>query len=83
MTTGMLWLDDDRKRSVAEKVQRAADYYRNKYGAPVAEVHAHPRTLGDRPPAQVAGVRLVPDHTILPDHWWVLPGDPSTDHWGR
>jgi hypothetical protein len=32
MNIGMLWLDDDKKRSFEEKVKRAADYYREKYG---------------------------------------------------
>ena len=32
MDTGMLWYDDDRQRTLEEKVRRAADYYRHKYG---------------------------------------------------
>ena len=32
MNIGMLWLDTDRKRSLDEKVQRAAEYYQDKYG---------------------------------------------------
>ena len=32
MNVGMLWLDDDRKRSLDEKVNRAVEYYREKYG---------------------------------------------------
>lgn len=69
----MLWMDDDRKRTVVEKVQRAVEYYTGKYGQPVAEVHAHPITLGAGAPAAVGTVRVVSDHSILPDHWWVLP----------
>ena len=29
----MLWLDADARRTLDEKVQRAVDYYRQKYGA--------------------------------------------------
>jgi hypothetical protein len=32
MQTGMLWLDDDKRRSIEEKVRRAVAYYRDKYG---------------------------------------------------
>ena len=32
MKVGMLWVDTDRKRSLDEKVQRAAEYYQEKYG---------------------------------------------------
>ena len=32
MKVGMMWLDNDKKRTLDEKVRRAADYYRDKYG---------------------------------------------------
>jgi len=32
MNSGMLWLDTDKKRSLEEKVRRAAAYYEEKYG---------------------------------------------------
>ncbi len=32
MNAGMLWLDDDKQRPLEERVSRAADYYREKYG---------------------------------------------------
>ncbi len=32
MKTGMLWFDADTRRAFDEKVERAVDYYRQKYG---------------------------------------------------
>ena len=32
MNVGMLWLDDDAKRPLEEKVTRAVEYYEQKYG---------------------------------------------------
>ena len=32
MEVGMLWLDNDPRTPLTAKVQRAADYYRLKYG---------------------------------------------------
>ncbi|MGH2538528.1 MAG: hypothetical protein ACRDHL_14150 [Candidatus Promineifilaceae bacterium] len=32
MDVGMLWLDDDKRATLEQKVERAAEYYREKYG---------------------------------------------------
>lgn len=74
MDLGMLWFDDSR-RSLAEKVQRAADFYLSKYGQQATECHVHPRTLGPAAPAYVGIVRLVPSSTVVRDHYWLGVGD--------
>jgi hypothetical protein len=69
MNIGMLWRDDDNGSTLEQKVQRAADYYRKKYGtAPdtclvnIAMVPAETR---------VGRIRVQPTRAVLPNHFWV------------
>ena len=69
MKVGMLWLDDDKQVSLEDKVLRAADYYRDKYGqAPdLCLVNkaalAHERRVGQ--------IRVQPVKNVLPNHFWL------------
>ncbi len=69
----MLWFDDEKDTVLAEKVRRAAAYYRNKYGrAPnTCYVHGEPGTV--LPP--VDGIRLYHARHILPHHLWLGVAD--------
>jgi hypothetical protein len=82
MNIGMLWFDDDKQRQLDEKVARAAEYYRAKYGVQPTECYVHPLTLGDsgavtagEKAATAAGVRLRPSRTIIKNHFWLGVGD--------
>jgi hypothetical protein len=81
-TFGLLWFDDDATRSLADKVLRAAQRYRQKYGAAPDTCYIHPTMLngnGQGATAQVdgsaelaeAGVRVLPRRTVLPNHFWL------------
>ena len=74
MDIGMLWYDDDGKRKLDEKVARAAEYYRAKYGAQPTECYVHPGLLGEGQPAVAAGVRLRANRTIIKNHFWLGMG---------
>ena len=69
MNVGMLWLDDDGKRSLEEKVSRAVEYYREKYGRMPEMCLVNQGML----PAekQVGKVSVLPNGHILPHHFWV------------
>ncbi len=69
----MLWFDDEKDTALAEKVRRAAAYYRSKYGcAPnTCYVHGEPDTV--LPP--VDGIRLYSARHILPHHLWLGVAD--------
>ena len=78
MFTGMLWYDNDRTTTLAAKVQRAAEYYRRKYGAAPDTCVVNPAMLSE-PPLQ-AGATLAESQgaitvrasrTILPGHLWI------------
>ena len=69
MQTGMLWLDDDKRRSVDEKVRRAVAYYREKYGRQPDLCLVHKAALkGER---RIDAVQVQPARTVLPHHFWL------------
>jgi len=69
MDIGMLWFDDS-SRSFGEKVRRAADYYREKYGREPTLCLVNPQTWDDadtkKLPVEMRQARLV-----LPNHFWI------------
>ena len=68
----MLWYDNDKKRSLEEKVQRAADFYAAKYGRAATECYVHPSMLAPDGAVQTAaGLRLRPMRTIIKNHFWL------------
>ena len=69
MNIGMLWLDDDKKRPFAEKVQRAADYYREKYGRLPELCLVNVQTLANE--QQIGKIKVQPTRTVLRDHFWL------------
>ena len=67
MNIGMLWFDQDPKKSMQAKIIEAADYYRKKYGQvpntcfiPVKET-----------PLQVGVITARPWRSIMPGHLWI------------
>lgn len=81
MKTGMLWFDDDSKRSLSEKVERAAVHYREKYGVAPDLCYAHPASLADGPETvqphtaasgkALSRITLKHGRSILPNHFWL------------
>jgi ribosomal protein L40E len=70
MNEGLLWLDADPKRDLAEKVARAANRYRVKFGCRPTTCYVNadqwPGIDGD-----VGGVRLVAVDNVLKHHFWI------------
>ena len=74
MNVGMLWYDNDLHTALTTKVNRAADYYRKKYGANPDLCLVHPSMLGDRPDlvnGRAGKVTVRPNRAILPGHLWI------------
>jgi hypothetical protein len=69
MNVGMLWLDTDRKRSLDEKVQRAADYYKDKYGRLPELCLVNSKQISEA--KEVGRVKVEGERTVLPDHFWL------------
>jgi hypothetical protein len=69
MNVGMLWLDNDTKRPLEEKVQRAVEYYQEKYGRVPELCLVNPGILAEK--QQVGRIEVEPLRTILPHHFWL------------
>jgi len=70
MKTGMLWLDADARRTFDEKVQRAVDYYRQKYNLTPDLCLVNPTALPEEE-VTVGEVKVQRNRTVLPHHFWV------------
>ncbi len=69
MNVGMLWLDNDRQRSLDEKVNRAAEYYLEKYGRSPELCLVNSRSLTEK--KKVGQIEVQPAPTVLPHHFWL------------
>jgi len=84
MKTGLLWFDDDPRKQLEEKVQRAATHYERKYGHAPDLCYVHPNVLGDdegnltedplRPPSEVAKKSSVQARCPRTHSAWLAPG---------
>ncbi len=75
MNTGMLWFDNDPRTALNSKVERAADYYRQKYGLIPDLCLVHPSMLVEPRPefvdARAGKVAVRANRAILPGHLWI------------
>jgi len=78
MDIGMLWYDDDSKRPFSEKVARAVDYYKAKYGSVPTVCFVNPASLKDSP-EMAAGVQIRAARNVMVDHFWLGVGDTAAN----
>jgi hypothetical protein len=80
MNIGMLWFDNDPKAGLAVKVERAATYYRNKYGKIPTLCFVHPSMIpqaaapegkNEKDGYSTAGVEIRSHTSVLPNHFWI------------
>jgi len=86
MDIGMLWFDNDNKSDLQLKIERAAAYYRNKYGKTPNLCFVHPcmipKVPGESLPNDTSseadnhrinsqGVEIRTSNTMLPNHFWI------------
>ncbi|MGC9399403.1 MAG: hypothetical protein ACP5HM_09735 [Anaerolineae bacterium] len=69
MKVGLLWYEAG-KRTLSDKVTRAAQRYRERFGEPPNVCYVHPQTL-PQGACEVEGIRVLPSPQILPHHYWV------------
>jgi hypothetical protein len=70
MNEGLLWADFDKKRDLADKVTRAADRYRVKFGRRPNLCYVHESAVGNGT-LEFDGVRVVGAHNTLKHHFWI------------
>ncbi len=74
MKTGLLWFDDDPRKQLEEKVQRAATHYERKYGHAPDLCYVHPGVFGGggkKAVHKVDGVEVRSGRSVLPHHFWL------------
>ncbi len=75
MNVGMLWYDNDPRTELTAKVDRAAAYYRKKYGLVADLCLVHPSMLSGLRPDIIEGhagkVAVRPNRAIQPGHLWI------------
>jgi hypothetical protein len=69
MEIGMMWLDTDKQRTLDEKVKRAAEYYRDKYGRLPELCLVNERLIEAE--KKVGRVIVQPAKAVLPGHFWL------------
>jgi hypothetical protein len=74
MDTGMLWFDNDPKVELSTKIERAVQYYRQKYGQQPTMCFIHPSMIVGDGKQHLAGVEVRPSRMVLPNHFWVGVG---------
>ncbi len=85
MDIGMLWYDADTRRTLNEKVARAVEHYKAKYGATPTVCFVNPAVLKDAPRAALDtagrrspsgdGVLLRPSRAVMANHFWIGVGE--------
>ena len=76
MNIGMLWFDNDPKADLPIKIQRAVNYYQQKYGKSPNLCFVHPCMLPQSPdpetkPIKEDGVEVRSNQSVLPNHLWL------------
>jgi hypothetical protein len=69
MFTGMMWFDNDPKTTLADKVQRAAEYYKSKYGLTANICMVNPNMMPEE--AHEGRITVRPLRFVLPGHLWI------------
>lgn len=74
MNIGMLWYDNDPKSAIGAKIEKAAAYYRTKYGKEPNLCFIHPSMLAkDATPGPEFGkhIQVRTSPSVLPNHFWM------------
>ena len=70
MDIGMLWFDDS-NRKLEEKISKAVEHYKQKYGLTPTVCFVNPNALGEGAPETAAGVQLRALRTVMAHHLWI------------
>jgi hypothetical protein len=68
---GMLWYDPNPKSSLSDKISRACDWYRGKYGEPGVCFISEDLLPENKQVPEIEGIRIIPHGAIQPNHFWI------------
>lgn len=70
MNVGMLWFDNDPKADLTIKIERAAAYYREKYGQAPNLCFVHPSMLSQTI-SKHREIEILSNQSVRPNHFWI------------
>lgn len=70
MKVGWMWFDDEPGRTLEEKVERAAQKYKEKFGHKPTLCYVNAACLG-RDKLKLNGIQIIAARNILPHHFWL------------
>lgn len=81
MEIGLLWYDGDPKRRLEDKIERAVERYREKYGRWPNTCYVHPQAVGERTDKELrlayhvrnrqSMIQVLSAPNILLHHFWL------------
>lgn len=77
MNIGMLWFDNDPKTEIDSKIERAAHYYKDKYGKSPNLCFVNPTMIGSESTeatgtsTQSGDISVRTSDSVLPNHFWI------------
>ncbi len=78
MHIGMLWFDNTPNITLRKRIEKAVDYYRQKYHRDPNLCLIHPSMMGNEPEEtaklaaeSVKGLTVRPYRPVLPGHLWI------------
>jgi hypothetical protein len=70
MDQGMLWFDNDPTTALPQKIDRAADYFRRKYGQTPTLCYVNPKMVGAGEVLKCS-LAIKTNQSILHHHLWI------------
>lgn len=70
MNAGMMWFDNDPKTTLMQKIERAAAYYREKYGRTPNVCLVNPQMMTE-PQLHAGHIVVQTQRVVLPGHLWI------------
>ena len=72
MSFGMMWHDNDPKRTFDEKIFFAKRFYQEKYSQNASACFVHPNMMPEGAKSlSTHGVLVLPDETVMENHFWI------------
>ena len=71
MDVGMLWYDAEPGPALQDRIERAARYYRTKYGKDPELCMVNPSLRGEGLPGQLGSLEIRTHQSVLKHHFWI------------
>ncbi len=71
MKVGMLWFDDRGEADIAERIEKASDYYQSKYGHKPNLCFVHPDSIDNDDAAVGLSLKVKASQMLLQNHFWI------------